>query len=625
MFPSFYGTSVLNSPLTSGGSETTVSVNSVTTLTGEALSFSYLAPFTKGYIIIDPENQFGTQPEIISFTGIDTTNLAFTGCVRGLSSVTTGTVTSNKVYHGAGTPVIISWGAQNISDLITYVNGLVSGSIGNASLTVAGTTKLTATVASLPRAKATLVSQDTTSGSMKVSVNPFSFIYNGTTYSVASSTLTSSMVAPVTNPRIDLIVYSTTSVAIAIRTGTEAASPTAPTPTEGDIVLATISHRVGETKILETDDSTNGFIKTWYEPSVYSGNTYLTTGQTTFGTDKSQTVENTAYPVGEANATTKHALVAQSFVPTVSGIQGVKLYKTADTGSFTGTVKVALQADSSGSPSGSDLATYTITNAVWLKLNASAEFAIAFSTEYESMVIGNTYWIVVTPSTSDSSNHPNLGSDNTSAHGVILKYNNSTDGWVVSVSTSLYFKTTTGIISKVVKTDSTSGLVPTAIRPYSLVGFDTTVVPNSSTAATTAYSTEIEGGFWGLNTGIKVTCWIDFVGGGATITAKINYNGSQLGLFSTTFSTSAADPAGTLTFYVVNQNSLSSQKYTSTFLATTQTSGTATGLSVYNTLRSGTSAVDTSQPGLLELVIQTSSTSGSQAITNSFTIVEKIG
>lgn len=139
--PSFYN-SVLNQILQSNGTETTVSVNTVKTLTGETLSMSYLSPFTKGYIIIDPLAQYGTQPEIISFTGIDTTNIAFTGCVRGLSSVTTGSLTANKTYHGTGSPVIISWGAQNISDVITYLNSLISGANGNASSTVSGITKL---------------------------------------------------------------------------------------------------------------------------------------------------------------------------------------------------------------------------------------------------------------------------------------------------------------------------------------------------------------------------------------------------------------------------------------------------------------------------------------------------
>jgi microcystin-dependent protein len=142
MYPSLYTTS-LAQLLSLNGSETTVYVNSLSTLTGETINFSNLAPFTKGYIVVDPEAQISAQPEIISFTGIDAINFAFTGCTRGLSAVTTGSVTLNKVYHGTSAPVIISFGAQNINDIVTYINSLVQGVAGNASSTVFGLTKLT--------------------------------------------------------------------------------------------------------------------------------------------------------------------------------------------------------------------------------------------------------------------------------------------------------------------------------------------------------------------------------------------------------------------------------------------------------------------------------------------------
>lgn len=141
MPPSFYRAS-LNSPLTAGGSETTVNVNTLTTLNGETVTWAEFSPFTRGILVVDPESQAGTLPEIISFTGVDSTNIAFTGATRGLSAVGSGTVTANKVYHGTNTPVIISWGAQNITDLLAYINSLITGVAGNASSTVAGVTKL---------------------------------------------------------------------------------------------------------------------------------------------------------------------------------------------------------------------------------------------------------------------------------------------------------------------------------------------------------------------------------------------------------------------------------------------------------------------------------------------------
>ena len=97
-----------------------------------------------------------------------------------------------------------------------------------------------------------------------------------------------------------------------------------------------------------------------------STNKYATKFNAFTDVDQSQTTQDTTAAVGEANATTKKNKVGQSFTPTYPGIRGVRLYKAADTGSFSGTFKVALQADSAGSPSGSDLASVTIPNATWL-------------------------------------------------------------------------------------------------------------------------------------------------------------------------------------------------------------------------------------------------------------------
>ena len=71
------------------------------------------------------------------------------------------------------------------------------------------------------------------------------------------------------NPRIDLLVYSTSATALATRQGTAAASPAAPSPLTGDIVLAQIYHRAGEASIKDNDDSANGYILRWLTPSLY--------------------------------------------------------------------------------------------------------------------------------------------------------------------------------------------------------------------------------------------------------------------------------------------------------------------------------------------------------------------
>ena len=158
---------------------------------------------------------------------------------------------------------------------------------------------------------------------------------------------------------------------------------------------------------------------------------------------ESQTTSSSIFECGEADATTKKNKIAQSFTASKPKMRSVKLYKKADTGSPSGTVTVSLQADSSGDPDGTPLATVTFTNALWLALQDDAEFEAIFGTEYDSLVIGDTYWIVIESSTSDNSNHINLGGDGTTGDGSV-EYNNGTDGWVSIASSALYYKTIEG-------------------------------------------------------------------------------------------------------------------------------------------------------------------------------------
>jgi len=176
------------------------------------------------------------------------------------------------------------------------------------------------------------------------------------------------------------------------------------------------------------------------------------------GADQSQATQNATSAVGEASTAGLRNRIAQSFIPTYTKIRGVNLYKSADTGTFTGTVTVSLQADSAGSPSGSALATVTLTNAQWEGF-AVGECEAIFASEYASMVQGSTYWIVIETSTADTSNHPNVGTNSAGgyANGSVKLYN-ATDTWVAVSTIDLYFKTLTGTASQGVKTN-TSGKI----------------------------------------------------------------------------------------------------------------------------------------------------------------------
>lgn len=191
-----------------------------------------------------------------------------------------------------------------------------------------------------------------------------------------------------------------------------------------------------------------------------AANAYLTEDNASAaGIDQSQLTANSTQIFGTASTTGLQNRLAQSFIPTKTKVRGVTLDKDADTGTFTGTVTIALQADTAGSPSGVNLASVTITNALWLGMPAGV-FTAMFSAEYDSLTVGSLYWIVATTSTADTVNHPNLGANSVGgyANGT-AKYFNATDSWVLIPTVDLYFSTLEGINSQVVLSDS-AGQVP---------------------------------------------------------------------------------------------------------------------------------------------------------------------
>lgn len=578
------------------------------------------------YLTINPG---GSNEEIISFTNgtlnSDGTYTINTGIVRHLAAKTPYSTSGTAQAHSGGEDVVVSNEPQFYKSILDYIDGLTLAAAVPASKTANGYVKLTESN-NVSRARAALVSQQGTPG-LTVAILPFSIsvLDKSITYAGGNSP---SMSAPATNPRYDLVVYDSVNTVIAVRTGTEAGSPTVPTPTSGDIPLCSIYHRTTTTKIMDEDDSTNSYIASWYQPSMYK--TGIVTSDSypiVTEVDQSQTTSNSTVAVGEANATTKHSLIAQSFIPTVSSIRGVKFWKIADTGSFTGTVKISLQASSSGLPSGTDLASFTISNAAWLKQTAAAEIVAQFSTQYESMTIGAIYWIVYTISTGDNSNHPNLGANSAGGYANgLLKYNNTTDGWV-SLTSILYFKTLEGTLSKIVKTESTSGLHPAAVRAYSVVDLNKTTVSSANTNEVVVYSKLLEGGFFSANSGIKITMSYNARPVGSDVTMKVKLNGTEVSSgmkVSQQNSTNIVAGNGILDFILLNQGSVSSQFNVWRSIWLNNAVAAATTLGISSDSSNGTSAVDTSQPILLEVTFQISTTTNTSWAHN-WTLLEKIG
>jgi hypothetical protein len=75
--------------------------------------------------------------------------------------------------------------------------------------------------------------------------------------------------APSSNPRIDLLVYDSVNSVLAIRQGTESASPQIPNPNPRDFVICSVYHRVGETSIKDKDDGVNGYIRKHVENNAF--------------------------------------------------------------------------------------------------------------------------------------------------------------------------------------------------------------------------------------------------------------------------------------------------------------------------------------------------------------------
>ena len=126
----------LSSSLSQAGSETTIYLSGLTTLTGETIETDNFSQFGIGRITIDPLST--TEIEFCSFTAVDATDVALTGAVRGLSAVGSDSATSRMPYHPVGTPVIISFGVHNINDLKKYIDDAIATVTAGTANVVSG-------------------------------------------------------------------------------------------------------------------------------------------------------------------------------------------------------------------------------------------------------------------------------------------------------------------------------------------------------------------------------------------------------------------------------------------------------------------------------------------------------
>lgn len=311
-----------------------------------------------------------------------------------------------------------------------------------------------------------------------------------------------------------------------------------------------------------------------------------------------QTTSTDTFNVGEANTTTNQNKLAQKFTATRDSYKGITLNKKADTGTFTGTVTVSLQADTAGSPSGTALATVTISNDIWLLLSAG-DINLTFASEYSSAVRGTSYWIVIQTSTSDTTNHPNFGGRSSGGTGNV-KYNNTTDGWVSFANSDLFYKTWEGNLNKIVETNQYGEIERDITRINSIVNISTTTVSVSATSPSyTNFLTKyIQKDYFSRKSVIHIKMWYTNDGNGSEDTyIRLTLNGSSVFSFTYRPATSVVQE-GFVDIYVVNNESLSSQNWYAFFTEFATSGATIAGK---QQISSGTSSVDTSSGAVLKI------------------------
>lgn len=362
-----------------------------------------------------------------------------------------------------------------------------------------------------------------------------------------------------------------------------------------------------------------------------SDNLYLTElNQTQGGVQAEQTTQDQTTGFGLADTTGLNNILAQSFTATKTKIRGLSLYKTTDTGSFTGTVTVSLQADTAGSPSGSSLASVVLTNAEWLAL-LNGRFSVLFSSEYSSMTVGSLYWIVATSSTSDSSNHPNIRSNSAGGYADgSVKYFNTTDGWTAIATIDLYFQALEGNTSQVVETKA-DGYIGASLIPQLLATNTTSVNLTASNTETTIFSKTVKGGLLNTNNVLRGKIYFSNVAkaSGDSLTLRLKYGAGTLAtILVQNTAANVISTVGVLTFDIIANNLTNAQVAFMQFITSIgdgeQAADTVIGVSKLMGSSGGTGTQDSTGALTLSVTAQYSSTSGTDNLTANYGYIELI-
>lgn len=243
----------------------------------------------RGGSFLLPHQQLGALALPTNPTNGQTISLVYNGTTVTLTGKT-GTISNPGDFAIQGTPAatmaVIAAAMKNPTTSTSTFIGFTGSQAANAvlvqycgySLPTGGTT-LTIfslnTSAASPltsfSASTTVTGGSWTAQTMQLYVEDGTY-YIGTTRVLFLGGSTPTFTAPVSNPRIDLVTADSTGT-IAVVTGTEASSPTAPSYPANKVVLCEIYHVVGETAIYDNDNQQTGqgYISNDVRPIVNKG------------------------------------------------------------------------------------------------------------------------------------------------------------------------------------------------------------------------------------------------------------------------------------------------------------------------------------------------------------------
>lgn len=274
---------------------------------------------------------------------------------------------------------------------------------------------------------------------------------------------TGTFTAPTTNPRIDLVSIDRSGT-INLTTGTEAASPTAPTYPTDEFVLCEVYLRTSSTGIYNIDQTTDAYIyldsRPWSLPQV-SGEFQIEAGQALSAGDAVFVEDATGFGLeifapygGTFDQTVAMGVVttnvqnkevyAQSFNESTAMTFDIVEVRGRKVGSPTDNFEIAIQGDSSGAPDGVDQASGSVAGSSLPTSNGY--FSVTLSSPFTASA-STTYWIVYrrSGSLSDSNYYDLRGrfSVNEYANGAPAGFNGGT--WKTNPNTDpfirdIYFK-----------------------------------------------------------------------------------------------------------------------------------------------------------------------------------------